>query len=221
MSEVAARERSVGIRCGSRPRHAVQRRAILALVAVASLAVGGCASSSGPAPRTAVRGSAGPDPESPEISGAESSTPRPPALSSGSAALGRADYGWTLLTLAGERIDLGAYRGRVLFINMWATWCPPCVAELASIGRLRDSLRTTDTAFLLVSPEQPEPVAKFMKRYRYDLPVFVEGTPMPDAFDLRALPTTYIVDRAGNIVVRHRGAADWDREPVRELLRSL
>ena len=141
--------------------------------------------------------------------------------SSGTATPGHADYGWTLRTLTGERVDLEAYRGRVLFINMWATWCPPCVAELASIGRLRDSLRTTDTAFLLVSPEQPEPVAAFMKRYRYDLPVFLEETPLPDAFDLRALPTTYIVDRAGNIVVRHRGAADWDREPVRELLRSL
>ena len=220
MSEFPACEPAPGVRRSGLLRRA-QERVVPALVGMACLAVGGCAGASGPASRTAVAGPPGPVLESPPVAGTEPPVPGPPGPSSGAASLGRADYDWTLRTLAGERIDLGAYRGRVLFINMWATWCPPCVAELASIGRLRDSLRTTDAAFLLVSPEQPEPVEAFLKRYRYDLPVFLEGTPLPDAFGLRALPTTYVVDRAGNIVVRHRGAADWDRESVRELLRSL
>lgn len=134
---------------------------------------------------------------------------------------GRADYGWTLRTLAGEPIELEALRGRVLFINMWASWCAPCVAEMAGIERLKDSLAGSGVEFLLVSPEDPAPVERFLKRYGYDLPIFLEVDKMPEAYDLRALPTTYVVDRAGNIVLRHRGATDWDRDVVRAFLLSL
>jgi thiol-disulfide isomerase/thioredoxin len=134
---------------------------------------------------------------------------------------GRADYDWTLRRLDGERVQLGAYRGRVLFINVWASWCLPCVAEMASITRLRDSLRDTGVEFLLVSPEEREPVERFLRRYDYDLPVLLEAQEMPRAFGLRALPTTYVVDRSGNIVLKHRGAADWDSEAVRDFLQAL
>lgn len=134
---------------------------------------------------------------------------------------GRADYDWTIQTPAGERVRLEAYRGRVLFINMWASWCAPCVAEMGSIQRLHHSLRDTEVEFLLVSPEQPEPVERFLRRYGYDLPVFLEAGEMPAAFGLRALPTTFVVDRSGNIVLKHRGAADWDDNAVRAFLQSL
>lgn len=134
---------------------------------------------------------------------------------------GRADYDWTIRTLEGERVRLDAYRGRVLFVNLWASWCAPCVAEMASIQRLRHSLRGTGIEFLLVSPEEPEPVERFLRRYEYDLPVFLEVGEMPRAFGLRALPTTYVVDRAGNIVLKHRGAAEWDDVAVQAFLRNL
>jgi thiol-disulfide isomerase/thioredoxin len=135
--------------------------------------------------------------------------------------LGQADYDWGLRTPGGEPLELEAFRGRVLFINMWASWCAPCVAEMASIERLRTSLAGSGVEFLLVSPEDPAPVERFMKRYGYDLPVLLEVDRMPAAYDLRALPTTWVVDRAGNVVLKHRGATDWDRDAVRAFLRSL
>jgi thiol-disulfide isomerase/thioredoxin len=134
---------------------------------------------------------------------------------------GRADYDWTLRTLAGETLELESLRGRVLFINMWASWCAPCVAEMAGIERLKDSLAGSGVEFLLVSPENPVPVRRFLRRYGYDLPIFLELDRMPAAYELRALPTTYIVDRGGNIVLRHRGATDWDRDVVRSFLLSI
>ncbi len=134
---------------------------------------------------------------------------------------GQADYHWTLQTLGGQQVELDAYRGRVLFINMWASWCTPCVAEMANLERLRHSLQGDEIEFLLISPEAPEPVERFVKRYGYDLPILLEVDKMPAAFGLRALPTTYVVDRAGNIVLAHRGAANWDQDVVRAFLRSL
>ena len=136
--------------------------------------------------------------------------------------VGTADFDWALETLDGRETSLADFRGEVLVINAWATWCAPCVAELDAFQRLRDSLDDVDVRFLFVSAEDPEHVRQFLRRYGHrDLPAVVEGEPMPDAFGLRALPTTWIVDREGRIVLRHRGAADWDSDQVRALLRAL
>lgn len=132
-----------------------------------------------------------------------------------------ADYDWALRSLAGEPTSLEAYRGRVIFLNVWASWCRPCVSELADIATLQDNLADSDVAFLLVSPEDREPVERFMKRYRIGLPVLLELEPMPQAFGLRALPTTYIIDRTGRIVLMHRGARNWNHVQIRGLLRQL
>jgi thiol-disulfide isomerase/thioredoxin len=132
--------------------------------------------------------------------------------------VGEADFRWRLKTLEGTSISLEAFRGRVLFINMWATWCGPCVQELASIQALVESMKDSGVAFLLVSPEDPEPVQRFLRVHGYDLPAYLEVQEMPPAFGLRALPTTFVVDRQGRIVLRHRGAADWDQDAVRSFL---
>lgn len=135
--------------------------------------------------------------------------------------IGRADYDWTIRALDGETVDVARYRGRVLFINVWASWCTPCIAEMAGIERLYRSLRGSGVEFLIVSPEASEPVRRFVRTYGYDLPVYLEVDRMPDRFGLDALPTTFVVDTAGMIVLRRRGAAEWDRPSVRRLLLSL
>ncbi|MFW6330103.1 MAG: TlpA family protein disulfide reductase [Gemmatimonadota bacterium] len=146
---------------------------------------------------------------------AESTRPDPDTV-------GRADYAWPLETLDGETVRLSAYRGDVLVIHMWATWCAPCVAELATFRRLVRSMEDSDVRFLFVSPEDPEPVRRFLRLYGYQgLPVYLEGRPMPEAYGLEALPTTWIVDRHGRIVLKHRGTADWDSDRVRRFLLRL
>jgi peroxiredoxin len=134
---------------------------------------------------------------------------------------GHADYDWRLTTLDGQTVSLADYRGEVVVINVWATWCAPCVREIESFARLRDALGDTPVRLLLVSPEQAEPVRRFARRYRHDLPFLLEAEPMPAAFDLRALPTTYVIDRAGRIVLKQRGAADWSAPAVVRYLAHL
>ena len=132
-----------------------------------------------------------------------------------------AEYDWALRTLNGDPVRLDAYEGEVLFLNMWASWCGPCVREMAGIQALMGSLAGEDVTFLLVTPEGPEPVRTFLRRYGYELPILLEAQEMPEAFRLRALPTTFVVDRRGRIVLRHRGATDWDSDEVRAFLRYL
>lgn len=134
---------------------------------------------------------------------------------------GNADYDWILRRLNGNEVKLEEFRGQVLFINMWATWCEPCVQELESIQDLMASPVAREVVFVLVSPEDPEPVERFLRLHGYDLPVFLEVQDMPPAFGLEVLPTTWIVDRNGRIVLKHRGMADWNQPEVAELLRML
>lgn len=133
-------------------------------------------------------------------------------------AVGEAEYDWALRDLNGERFLLERYRGQPLVLNVWATWCAPCVAELASLERLAGSLEGTGIQLLIVSPEPAERVRAFLRRHGYRLPAAVEDQRMPAAFELRALPTTYVLDASGRIVLRHRGAAEWDRPEVRRFL---
>lgn len=144
-----------------------------------------------------------------------------PAASGQDVPVREADYEWVLRDLDGEVFPLERYRGRPLVLNVWATWCAPCVAELASLERLATSMEGSGIEFLIVSPEPVARVGSFLRRYGYTIPAAVEDQRMPASFELRALPTTYVLDASGRIVLQHRGAAEWDRPEVRRFLRRL
>ena len=129
--------------------------------------------------------------------------------------------GWRLSDLDGDEVSLAELTGRPLVVNVWATWCLPCVAEIRSLERLARSLEGEDVGFALVAPQERRAVADWVGRRGHALPFYVEATPMPDAFGLEALPTTWILDAEGRVVLKHRGALDWDRDDIRELLRRL
>lgn len=131
------------------------------------------------------------------------------------------DYDWTVRDLEGQPFDMAETRGKVLFLNFWATWCPPCVAEMPSIQRLYDHLQGEGIAFVLVTNEEPEPVRQFLERHDYTMPVYVAGGPVPRGLQPRAIPTTYIVGPDGKVMLKHTGAMEWDAPRVTEFLENL
>ena len=134
---------------------------------------------------------------------------------------GHADYAWTIRPLDGEPIELEAFRGDVLMINLWASWCTPCVREMETIERLAKRLADTEVRFLIVAAEGERAVRRHLRRYSYDLPIYLEVDPIPPPFGLRGLPTSWIVDRQGRILVRRHGEAVWDTDEVERFVRSL
>lgn len=122
-------------------------------------------------------------------------------------------FDWRVRAIDGREIPMARFRGRPIVLNLWATWCTPCVAELGSIERLQDSLRAQgrdDIVFLLVSLETRRSVQRFSDRRPIGLPLFVELDPMPAVLGIRAVPTTWLIDRDGRIAATHRGARVWD-----------
>jgi thiol-disulfide isomerase/thioredoxin len=137
------------------------------------------------------------------------------------------DFGWDLHSLDGAAVDPAALRGKVIFLNRWATWCPPCVAELPSIVSLREKVgarlgaRAGEVCFLCVSSEPPSKLLGFRKIDELGLPAYVLKGAVPAMFETQAIPATFILDRQGQIVVKHIGAASWDDPSCVDYLVSL
>ncbi|WP_420601171.1 TlpA family protein disulfide reductase [Flagellimonas sp.] len=130
------------------------------------------------------------------------------------------DYDWQLVDLNGDGIDFETNRGEVVLINFWATWCPPCVAELPSLEKLHDDYGDR-VKFAFVTNEQPEKVSPFLQKKKSKIPVYFEVSSTPDELFYRSIPATYIISKSGKIVVDERGAANWNSERTRNLLDKL
>jgi thiol-disulfide isomerase/thioredoxin len=132
------------------------------------------------------------------------------------------DYALAARTLAGEPHDFRAARGRVLVLNFWATWCPPCVAELPSLLRLRQRMAGDHVDLACITSEPADVVRAFVhKRDMGELPVvLIDGEP-PPAFATLSIPATFVVGKDGAVAYRHVGSARWDADEFVAFLRRL
>ncbi|AVI51493.1 thiol-disulfide oxidoreductase [Pukyongia salina] len=130
------------------------------------------------------------------------------------------DYNWTLSEVDGGTKNFSDSHNKVCIVNLWATWCPPCVAELPSMQRLYN--RYGDRVdFYFVSAEDPGTVQRFLQKKNYELPVYIEVERPPAEMQVTTIPTTFLIDKNGRILIQKTGAAKWDSEKVRALLDSL
>lgn len=130
------------------------------------------------------------------------------------------DYNWNLSQLDAEEINFSESKGNVIIVNFWATWCPPCVAEMPSFQKLYD-IYGDKVDFYFVTSEEPEKVTRFMQKNAYTLPIFLQRIKAPEALQSSALPTTYLISKSGEIVIEETGAADWNSKKMRSLLDKL
>ena len=133
----------------------------------------------------------------------------------------RADYRWSLRDLDGKAIDFGDYKGRAVFLNIWATWCPPCRAELPAIASLAANPRLKGVAFLCASTDEDlETLRAFVKGRNLSLPI-ARADSLPDVFQTEGIPATFVIAPDGAIVVAEVGGARWDDPAVVDFLETL
>ena len=131
------------------------------------------------------------------------------------------DYNWELkANSTQEVVNFSNAKGEVIVINFWATWCPPCIAEMPSLHKLHDAYKDKVT-FYFVSNEKPETVSAFLKKHNYTFEVYEPLTKYPEAFNVSSIPRTFLIDRQGNIVIDKTGAANWNSDKVRATIDEL
>ena len=132
------------------------------------------------------------------------------------------DFKWQINTIEGNPILFKSFEGKVIFLNFWATWCPPCVGEMPEIQGLYDFYKdNTNIAFIMVSNEEPEPVKNFIEKRNYTFPVYTSKYRAPEIFYSQSIPVTFLIAKDGRIVIREVGATKWNGKKMRTIIESL
>lgn len=124
---------------------------------------------------------------------------------------------------AGETVKISDLKGKVVFINFWATWCPPCRAEMPTIEKLYDQFKgNKDIVFLIVNADEDfSKAAQYMQDNDYEMPVYTPAGNIPYAYLSGVLPTTVMINKDGEMVFRHAGAADYSDPKMVDFIKKL
>ncbi len=128
---------------------------------------------------------------------------------------------WRLLNMEGEAVSFKELtNGKPVFVNLWATWCPPCVAEMPGIQKLYEEYGHK-VNFVIVSDESRAKVRSWAKEKGFVNLPFYQNKNVPYDFYSPSIPTTYIIDKAGKVVLSKKGVAKWNSGRIQDLLDQL
>lgn len=129
-------------------------------------------------------------------------------------------YEWKLKDENGNIFDFESVKGKVVFINFWATWCPPCIAEMPSIQNLYTDYKDK-VEFLLVTNDPYSEINEFLSKNNYDFKILRPVTFNTSVFDVSTIPRTFLIDKTGRIIIDETGAANWNSDKVRLVIDNL
>ncbi|WP_209330396.1 TlpA family protein disulfide reductase [Lunatimonas salinarum] len=129
------------------------------------------------------------------------------------------DFSGQFLDTDGDRVGLSQYRGKTLFINLWATWCPPCRAEMPHISELYMKVNGDNVAFLMIALDDDfEKSKKFVSEKGFSFPIIHAAYGLNPSLRSQAIPTTLVVSPEGKIVFYQEGMSNFDTKEFRDFL---
>ncbi len=130
---------------------------------------------------------------------------------------------FTLLDMDGEKHQLSDYKGSPVIINFWATWCPPCRAEMPSMERAWNKIKDQGIAMLAINVgEDEDTIFRFLGDYPANFTILLDQSGIiSEQWPLKGLPTTFIVSHDGKIVYQAIGGREWDDKKLLDLIRQL
>ena len=130
---------------------------------------------------------------------------------------------FTLPDFKDQMHSLSSYKGKVVLVNFWASWCPPCIYEMPELTRLKKQL--VDQPFEIIAlnvGEKKYRVRKFVKLINFNLPVLLDTSQDTfHAWGVKTLPTSFLIDAEGDIRYRIRGNPDWDDKNTIAVIEQL
>ncbi|MBS1952251.1 MAG: TlpA family protein disulfide reductase [Bacteroidetes bacterium] len=134
------------------------------------------------------------------------------------------DYDFTIKDLAGNKIDFSTYKGKTIFLNLWATWCPPCRSEMPSIQKVFDTIDKTKIEFVMLSLDkdgQLDKVKKYVAKNEFTFPVFMPSGYLSEQLNVPSIPTTFVISPQGNIVYKEIGMRNYNTPKFMKFLTEL
>lgn len=133
------------------------------------------------------------------------------------------DYDMPLISLSGEKINLSDFKNTVIFLNFWATWCPPCIAEMPNIQSLYEQYRDNeDIVFVMVSlDEDPSKARNFLEERGFTFGSYQLNGIRPKVFQSSVIPTTFVINKKGRLVSRKKGMANYNTASFKFFLDQL
>jgi peroxiredoxin len=130
---------------------------------------------------------------------------------------------FSLKDLRGATVSFSSMRGKVVLMNFWATWCPPCVSEMPSLNKLYQELRAHGFEVVAVSLDRSaEDVREYVGKKDFAFLVLMdEGNKVSRRYKVFSTPTTFLIDRKGNIVERFYGEYDWQDRDIKAKIEKL
>jgi thiol-disulfide isomerase/thioredoxin len=124
---------------------------------------------------------------------------------------------------SGNIVDLGSLKDKVVFLNFWATWCPPCLAEMPSVNKLYEQFKDDkDVVFIMVDADSDLAKSKkYMDKKGYRLPLYQVASNIPEVIFKGSLPTTVVFDKKGRISYNEAGAANYASDKFIEFIKQL
>lgn len=129
----------------------------------------------------------------------------------------------SFLNVNNKETSLKDLRGKVVVLNFWATWCPPCIREMPSLNRLFLDLRPNkDIVFMAIDVDKNiEGASKFMAKNKFELPLYVINGSLPTELETNSIPMTVILDKKGKVAVKYAGMVDFSNAKIKEGLEQL
>lgn len=117
--------------------------------------------------------------------------------------------------------NLADFRGKVVFLNFWGSWCPPCVEEMPSIQKLYETKGDKIAVVLITMKDRPEKFVPFLQKHNYVMPVYEANSLLPKSMIPGSFPTSYILNKKGEIVLKEVKSRDWNSPEIHDLLDKL
>lgn len=134
------------------------------------------------------------------------------------------DYNFYVKDLEGKKVHMSDLKGKVIFLNLWATWCGPCRVEMPSIQALYNSVDKDNVVFVMLSLDQEgqtQKIQQFIDAKAFTFPVYQPASPLPKTLRVNTIPTTFIISPDGKVKSRKTGMANYDTEEMRVFLGGL
>lgn len=130
---------------------------------------------------------------------------------------------FTLKDVSNKKVSLKDFKGKVVMLNFWATWCGPCRIEMPSMEKLYRQFREKGFVILAVaSGDDTDSVDRFIKDYNISFPALMDSNMVvSDSYKVWALPTTYFINSKGQIIGRAQGGRDWGTKEATQYITSL